>query len=474
MPSTRPRGRPLAILSEELAEADFGDERLSRRLGQIVDAAAKAPAKSFPQMARSDAELEGTYRFLGNEAVTPERILAPHRRATRGRIESAGSAVVAHDTSSFSFGGEERDELGWVTNEAVGFFGHFALALTATAAHQPLGVIGMSVVSRKRNPPKKTHREYYRNPEKEYLRWGALVGAVEDELGKGRVVHVMDRAADSYELLSALVGRGARFVIRLAQERKLAPSWPTDPLTLKDALGKAADVLKREVPLSPRKDHGRPTAMQEKHPSRAGRIAKLRCRATAVNLQRPSGIRDDKLPESLSVNVVLVHEIDAPTGEAPIEWRLVTTEPIAMADQVAAVVDDYRGRWVIEEFFKALKTGCAIEKRQLESKHSVLNALAVLAPVAWRMLTVRSLARQSPDAPATAALTARQLRLLKANSVRVKLGDTPTIREALLAIAGIGGHLKRNGEPGWLTLGRGFDELLVMEAGWLARRCDQS
>lgn len=470
MPTTRPRSRPLAILSAELSEADFGDQRLSRRLGHVVDAAAKAPSKSFPQMARSDAELEGTYRFLGNKAVTPERILAPHRRATRDRIESAGAALVVHDTSTFTFGGEDRDDLGWVSNQSVGFFGHFALALTATAAHRPLGVIGMSVVSRpERNPEKKTHREYSHNPEKEYLRWGELVGAVEDELGKGRVVHVMDRAADSYELLSAMIGRGARFVIRLAQERKLAPGWPTEPLTLKEALAKSADVLEREVRLSPRKDHGRPINVRDGHPSRTARIAKLRCRATAVKLKRPSDLRDPKIPESISVNVVLVHEVDAPADEEQIEWRLVTTEPVTMVDQVAAVVDHYRGRWTIEEFFKALKTGCAIEKRQLESKHSVLNALAVLAPVAWRLLTLRSLARQSPDAAATAALSSRQLRLLKAKSVRVKLGDSPTIHEALLAIAGIGGHLKRNGEPGWLTLARGFDELLIMEAGWLAR-----
>jgi hypothetical protein len=56
----------------------------------------------------------------------------------------------------------------------------------------------------------------------------------------------------------------------------------------------------------------------------------------------------------------------------------------------------------------------------------------------------------------------------------VKLGKTPTVREAMFAIAGLGGHFKRNGEPGWLTLARGFRELLVMEAGWLTPRCDQS
>ncbi len=32
----------------------------------------------------------------------------------------------------------------------------------------------------------------------------------------------------------------------------------------------------------------------------------------------------------------------------------------------------------------------------------------------------------------------------------------------------LGGHLKHNGELGWITLGRGFDKLLMMELGWMA------
>jgi hypothetical protein len=65
------------------------------------------------------------------------------------------------------------------------------------------------------------------------------------------------------------------------------------------------------------------------------------------------------------VNVVQVYEVEPPEGEEPVEWRLVTNEPMTTVGQVAAVVDHYRGRWTVEEFFKALKTGCAIETRQL-------------------------------------------------------------------------------------------------------------
>jgi hypothetical protein len=73
------------------------------------------------------------------------------------------------------------------------------------------------------------------------------------------------------------------------------------------------------------------------------------------------------LPAELQVNVVHVLEVGAPVGERPIEWLLLTNEPIASREQVAAVIEGYRTRWTIEEYFKALKTGCAFEQRKLES-----------------------------------------------------------------------------------------------------------
>jgi len=85
------------------------------------------------------------------------------------------------------------------------------------------------------------------------------------------------------------------------------------------------------------------------------------------------------LPPSLCVNVVYVWEVNAPPGEDPVEWRLITSEPIDTLAQVLRVVDIYRTRWLIEEFFKALKTGCAYEKRQLESLQTLLVALALLS-----------------------------------------------------------------------------------------------
>jgi hypothetical protein len=131
-------------------------------------------------------------------------------------------------------------------------------------------------------------------------------------------------------------------------------------------------------------------------------------------------------------------------------------------------VDCYRARWVIEEYFKAIKTGCQYESRQLETAESLLNALAIFAPVAWRLLLLRHLARCDGNATATDALTAKQVQVLKAVAKK-PLPAKPTARDAMLAIAALGGHLKNNGDPGWLVLGRGLHDLLLLELGWRAR-----
>jgi hypothetical protein len=178
----------------------------------------------------------------------------------------------------------------------------------------------------------------------------------------------------------------------------------------------------------------------------------------------------------LHVNVVTVDEIDVPQGEEPILWQLVTTEPVATTEDIERIVDAYRMRWVIEEFFKALKTGCAFEKRQLESYATLVNALAMFTVIAWRLLLLRFVARTEPESTATNALTERQVRVLQALStmpdapVRVDIPATnPTAGDALFAVAQLGGHIQNNGAPGWLVLARGLESLLLVELGWRAR-----
>jgi hypothetical protein len=467
-----PRKRAeIPAISAELGGADLGDERLNRRLGLLADQLAERPDESFPK-ALDDAQLEAAYRFFGNDRVSPEAILAPHFRQSARRAAEGERVLVVHDTTQFDFpGNSKREGLGRLIKPAAqGFFGHFSLALSADGARVPLGLLALETVFRldrsighKNWTPAKNRGER--------ARWLNCIDDAETLLaGRTKAIHVMDREADSYALLAGLADRGRDFVVRSFQDRVLVDH----EARLREVARAANPSIRREVPLSPRPHIRGPKG--ERHPARRFRIASLSIAALAVELPRPSEAGNAGAA-TIRVNVIHVFEKRPPAGEAAVEWFLLTTLPIDTPDAVAFAVDCYRARWVIEEFFKALKTGCQYESRQLESADSLLNALAIFAPVAWRLLLLRHLARNDAKAPATAALTPKQLQVLKAVAKK-PLPPRPTVRDAMLAVAALGGHLKSNGDPGWLVLGRGLHDLLLLELGWRARdqaeRSDQS
>jgi hypothetical protein len=81
----------------------------------------------------------------------------------------------------------------------------------------------------------------------------------------------------------------------------------------------------------------------------------LEVRAVKVDIPRPR--HSQAAAEKLTLSVVQVFEPKPPAGEAPVEWTLVSSEAIETLKDLAAMVDHYRARWVVEELFKALKSG---------------------------------------------------------------------------------------------------------------------
>jgi hypothetical protein len=463
-------------IEEEFDGADLGDERLTRRLVTIAQQFKAQPDASFPTAAGSDSVLEATYRFLNNTAVTPERILEPHLEATRRRIRDAGRVVVAHDTTEFVF---RREGMGALGEGRVGFLGHFALAVALDDGRAPLGVVGLESLVRKEKRIGSPVVRHART-DREELRWFRTVEKAEQKIGKLQaLVHVMDREAESYETFTRLIDAGYRFVIRSYHNRATLPEG-VKHVTRRAAarMPKITDVLQRapvlltfEVPVSARK---RVLNANKPKPAREARMATVECVASTVEIVRPTWARIHG-PPSLRVNVVRVREAKPPEGCDPIDWQLTTTEPVETATQVDQVIEAYRARWVIEEYFRALKQGCAYEKRQLENVGAIMNALAVFVPIAWQLLALRTAARVDAERPASRVLDYLKLELLRRHP-KLKLGARPTARAAMLAIAQLGGHIPNNGEPGWIVLGRGYERLLTLEEGALLAlgKCDQS
>ncbi len=455
---------PSDEIGDEYCSAWFGDERLTTRLVQTALSLAADPTASFPSAFSCDAALEGAYRFLNNRRVNADEILQGHYEATAARANGQKHVLLLHDTTEMRFGGSStREGLGTLSGTGQGFLAHATLAVSADGERRPLGSLAWSTWVR---TPRKCDAPVWGNAGRrgEFRRWEEQALLAESRLDPAtKPVHVMDREADAYALLAAL--SLSRFIVRAQHDRQVL-SAIGESKSLRDAATEAPTIFERDVPLSRRQTPRRkPTVTRKMHPPREARLARLAIRATPVILRRDRRMPRD-LPTELVLNVVQVAEVDAPPHQTPVEWLLVTNLTTDTAEQLAAIVDSYRTRWLIEEFFKALKSGCRVEQRQLESLHALENAAAIFVPIAWHMLALRAAERSAPDQPAAALLSPMQIGVLRATT---SISHSPSVSEALSVIARLGGHLRHNGAPGWQTLATGFIKLFWLEIGWAAR-----
>ena len=366
-----------ATLVEEMARGELGDQRLNDRRDRLIGVLEHTPDAAFPAACADTAEVEALYRFLRNGRVSLDAVIEPHFAATHARCAAVGEVLVIHDTTDMVFGGESaRAGLLPLSKRRHGFWVHAALAVSADGLRAPLGLLSLMPFVRKVRPPgtpKPATLTRWADPTKESRCWGEGVAAVRTRFGaQVQTIHVMDRAGDSYELFADLMAHEDRFVVRLNHDRHVVTD--DGPGRLSTAIPERDVLCERQVMLAPRRTANRPQQARTKHPSREGRLATLRFAARPVSLQRPQRW-PRTLPPSLCVNVVYAWEVDAPAGEEPVAWRLITREPIDTVVDVLRIVDIYRSRWVIEEFFKALENGlCVREAPTRKSAHAPRGA----------------------------------------------------------------------------------------------------
>jgi hypothetical protein len=458
-----------------LFDASAVSQRMRARLNLTAERLGKNPQLGLPE-ALGSAGYKGLMRALSNPRVPQEELLGAVYAATVDRVEAGEELLSIEDTTDLIFGGVRgRKSLPRLESKATGFRAHIALCVRAEG-YDVLGVLDLEQIIREdKTKSEQSAQERYDDPDKESLRWQRTVERTEERVkSRATLIHVRDREADDYAQLSDMVRKGERFVQRMRQARVLAKPAAHAPEAHKidGAMQALIGICEREVPLSSRaqsKFDRRPAGTRKIHPARPGRRARLSFRACTLQVQRPANVPRD-LPAALSLNVVNVQEIDPPAGADPIEWYLLTTEPIATDMQVLRIVDHYRARWMIEELNKALQTGCQYEKLQMETAERLWSMLAFYCPIATDLLAMRALARKDADAPAEAVLSRDEIDVLCAELPRLRAKPL-TVQSTLLAIAALGGHFTWNGPPGWLVLLRGMAALRERTRGWrLARQ----
>lgn len=468
--------RMTVSLMDEVRAVDFGDSRLNRRLGRITEEFARQPNLSIPAATTSHAEMEAAYRFFSNDKVTPEKILEPHFRATRDRITQCDFVLLVQDTTELDLTRPEQQVRGAgpMDSEARrGAFSHPLQAFDRDAI--PLGMVWQKSWTRDEIETKLTKEEKSKKrketpiEEKESLRW---VEGIQAARGVAKAcpeticVCVGDSEADIYELFyesRATPTHNFHLLVRACQTRAT-----TDQSNWLQKVRETLCLYTCSVDVSARRAKIAPKKQGKRGKSRDARTAEVEIRATTVTL-RPPYRPDRKLPE-VTVNVVLVEESNPPAGCDPIAWLLVTTLPIDGAEQVKEIVAGYCVRWQIEIFFKTLKTGCRVERRQFETIDRILNCLAVYSIVAWRIMYLCRLGRECPDLDCEVVFEPCEWKSVYMTIKREKPPTTPPrLNEMIRMIASLGGYvIRKSTKPGPQTLWIGLQRVHDMSTAWNA------
>jgi len=456
------------------AKEQFGqcDLRDKRRTDRLVDLAADVlchPSGSLPEQMAEMANLKGAYRLFGNENVSFEAIASPHWEQTRRRLP--GTYLVLADTTEVDFGihrklegmGQTGNGGGW------GFLLHSALVVGAKG-EEIFGLAGQKIRYRKPTPKKENTAQRLKRD-----RESQLGGQVIDLLGPPaegvRWVHVMDRGADNFEVYCHCREQQSDWVARVTQKARkvIVPDGRTMPLNkyLKSLpLAGTYELQLRAHAAQPARGHSKKRAAQP------ARTAKLEVRIGRLQMpvpQHKSPYLKRLSPSPIAMWVVHAVEVNAPKDAEPVEWILLTSLPVESFDDAWLVLGYYEKRWLIEEWHKALKTGCRVEHRQLKSKAGLERLAGLLSVVAVRLLQLKSAARTNPDRPAGQIVPLRWIKMLIAARKRLKhiTAANMTIGEFYRELAKLGGFLgrKSDGEPGWITIWRGWQKLYLLVRG---------
>lgn len=382
-----------AWINDEFATLDLNDLRLDRRARIILDRFASKPSLSIPAACDGqEAEREAAYRFFANDKVDDYEILRAHRHATIQRIVAFPVVLLAQDTTEFDYTRPNEIVVGAgpLTYEAqIGFHTHAQVAFTPERLC--LGTIDANTWGRDPDEFGKSQKRAATPIQaKESYRW--VLGyhracEVAAQVPDTKVVSVGDAESDIYECFSATLStehaRPADWIIRACQlDRCLVRNEEhhqlLEALQARHALGTFV------MEITKKKD-------------RSARTATMEVRSASVMLEPARRPADQPRLPAVKVNVVWVRETKPPAGEKPVEWILLTSLPVDTFEQACLVADYYGCRWQIEIYFKVLKSGCQVEKLQLETADRIKPCLAMYMIVAWRVLYATMLGRKCPD-----------------------------------------------------------------------------
>jgi hypothetical protein len=463
---------------DEMATADLKDKRLDDRLREVLSQLGTRPTASIPAACGGHKEMTAAYRLFDNDKATFTGILAPHVEATRRRMAEQPVVVVVHDTTEVDVTRPAQEVKGAGPLDGGPRRGAFLHPLHAfTPDGTPLGTLHAQTWVREEEVVcaslSRAQRASTPIEEKESYRWVEMLRAAREEAlhcPSTELICVADSEADIYELLAEGMAEPRRvdWIVRACQNRALATQegQPAAEKYVREEVLAQPVLFSHTIQVRGRKAKVACETRGRRQP-RASRETQVEVRAARVTL-RPPWRADRRLPP-VTVNAVLVREVDPPQNDEPVEWLLLTSLPIENIEQVRQVIQYYSVRWMIEVFFRVLKSGCRVEERRFEHIDRLLTCLAVYLIVAWRTLFVCRLGRSCPEINCEAVFEPAEWKSVwkvihRSDPPRVP----PPLDQMVRLIAQLGGYVnrKRSDPPGPQTIWIGMQRMHDFALCW--------
>jgi hypothetical protein len=458
----------LQRIENELVDSGFSDPRLQRRFSALVKGFEQRLGASVPWACQDWAAVKAAYRFLANDRVSEAEILAGHFQATRSRLPKDDSPVlVLHDTTEFSYRRKDMKAIGLVrtipgwtgrgkkgrphVHTVCGVLMHSSLAVTPEGL--PLGLIAIKFWTRK----KFKHTQALRGKicptrvpieTKESIRWLENLRQATAVLAQPqRCVHVGDRESDIYELFCAAREEGTHFLVRTCVDRLAVDGT----VTIAKEMKRVAVRGVHRIEVIDRNGESRQAALE------------LRYQRMVVC--PPIG-KHKKYP-SLTLTVLHAQERNPPSGCDPIVWKLLTDLEVRSRQQAIEKLEWYAQRWKLETFHKILKSGCRAEESRLRTADRLVNLLAILCILSWRIFWMTMLNRTAPAASPATAFTRLETQILDAMIQPPSGQPSTTFAGYLNKLARLGGYLARRQDapPGNKVVWRGLGRLTDLALG---------
>jgi hypothetical protein len=397
--------------------------------------------------------------------VTADEMVCHAATGTAARV-AGRDIVVAQDTSELALGGRRARASGYGPVGKGGALGgvllHAAVALEAGTGAL-LGLVDATIWNRDKGAA--DPRRLRATADKESQRWlDATARASEVLKAANSITVVSDRESDIYEHFACRPSN-VHLIVRACQNRKIE----TAPEGTSALLFPFIDGLP---------EAGRFSAKIPAAPGRKERVAELAVRFSPVTLCKPLHGAAPDLPDTIALMLVDVREVSTPEDGEPIHWRLLTTHTVTSLGEARRIVDLYRMRWTIEEFFRLLKTaGFDIEGADIGDPQIMIKLVAAVTVAAVTVMQLVKARDGTTDQQLADAFEPADQPILEAVSAQLE-GATArqknphpkgSLAFAAWVIARLGGWTGYYGKPGPKVMRRGLEAFQRIKYGTTLR-----